>query len=155
MNARLTILLGLDFVAMFAAQQRRVGARLLNWPEMRGMFPLHPSLHGDAADHILRDAATDPRPRVVCTHSDVFVLRIRRRIAEGTLSPADVALVWVEADGEERPIPLNDRGTPEWWPSGVFAESTEEYRAIRRALRSRDAGIRAEQPTLPEGAAAS
>jgi hypothetical protein len=84
----------------------------------------------------------DSLPVFSCTHSDVFVLRIRRRIAEGTLSPFDVAFVWVEADGTEKPIPLNDRGTPAWWPkhadrTSVGAEAAVEFHALRRALAAR------------------
>ena len=163
MTARLSILLGLDSVALAAAADRRWcndNAVREGWPEIRDERPLHPSLHGEVADRIIL-AATYPTLRlvkswVVVTHSDVFVLRVRRRVAEGTLSPADVALVWVEPDGTEKPIPLNDRGTPTWWPKGVGYEANEEFHAIRRALADRDVKAasaalpRAEQPTIPE-----
>jgi predicted ATPase len=158
-TARLTILLGLDFVTLTDATiaRQRGGAVIEVFPEMRGHFPLHPSLHGEVADRIIRDAQPADgllaRRRAVCTHSDPFVLRVRWRIAEGTLPPAEVALVWVLPDGSETAIPLNDRGTPEWWPKGVFAEAQEEFHAIRRALAERDrksAIGRAEQPTIPE-----
>jgi hypothetical protein len=165
MTARLTILLGFETCALVDATYRRLlgGVVADRFPEMRGPYPLHPSLHGAVADRIILDATHPtlalPKHRVVCTHSDPFVLRIRRRIAEGTLSPADVALVWVLPDGSETSIQLNDRGTPEWWPKGVGYEAQDEFHAIRRALAARDLAAakdvgaalpRAEQPTMPE-----
>lgn len=111
------------------------------WPERdRAMTPVHPSRHGDIADEFLGGGSLPVEtsvPVVTCTHSDPFILRIRRRIAEGTLSPTDVSLVWVEPNGTEKPIPLNERGTPAWWPKGVFAEAQVEFHEIRRALHAR------------------
>lgn len=139
MSPRITILLGCDGYAVERAAHLRIhrprtSAHVL-WPEYDG-HPLHPSRHGDLADEAIADSVR--MPVVITTHSDVFVLRVRRRVAEGALVPAAVLLVWVEPDGSERPIPLNDRGTPEWWPKGVFAEAQAEFAEIRRVLNLRD-----------------
>lgn len=142
MSARLTILLGLDNGVLLIALLRRTTesrSLIIAWPEMdEDNGPMHPMKHGDRADAVL-PATLLTGDVTVCTHSDVFVLRVRRRIAEGTHKPEDVALVWVEPDGTEKPIPLNDRGTPAWWPKGVNAEAQDEFGAIRRALHARDA----------------
>ena len=146
MSARVTVLLGLNASRIVEAISRHVDAALPDALALSSHFPeiaadgrpMHPSAVPDVADRLLGLTATYGRPLVVCTHSDVFVLRLRRRIAEGALKPSDVALVWVEQDGTEKPIPLNDRGTPEWWPEGVHAESQAEFHAMRRALNARD-----------------
>mgnify|MGYP006276077949 CR=1 FL=1 len=92
---------------------------------------IHPAYHGHLADHHLVSFS----PTVVITHSDEFILRVRRRIAEKTVSPECVALYWVDENtGVGRRILLNERGTPDYWPEGFFAESQAEFMAIRRAL---------------------
>lgn len=148
------IFLGLDNGALVAAAALHLDAhpehRSCFWPEVSSGFPLHPQKHGDLADEILATRS----PTVVVTHSDVFVLRVRRRIAEGTLSADDVDLHWIGADGSDTAIPLNSRGTPAWWPKvaevSVFAEVQAEFAAMRRALAARDREereTRAEVPT--------
>jgi predicted ATPase len=74
------------------------------------------------------------------------VLRLRREIAAKRLAKNDVRIYFVdesEAKGPDqgstlREIGLNDRGTPEWWPKGVFAESQAEFHRIRQELAKRD-----------------
>jgi hypothetical protein len=155
--AKLTIFMGLDNAllerAVVMGRDASTGTRSVRWPESTNdEKSFHPARHGHVADLFI--SASERTPHVLCTHSDVFVLRVRRRIAEGTLSPSDVALVWVEADGTERHIFLNDRGTPEWWPKGVGNEAGDEFHAIRRALTERDRK-REEMPTGVSGRAAA
>lgn len=105
---------------------------------------LHPRAHAAVAELFVAATGRAPRRRfLVETHSDAFVLRLRREVAAGRLGPADVRLYFVdEGDGRGgsgvREIPLNERGTPGWWPKGVFAEPQAEYHAIRRELARRD-----------------
>jgi hypothetical protein len=158
---RIIVFLGRDSGAMLAAAALHLSAHPLHasrfWPELdeHTRSPLPPIEHGAVADALLT-GSLGGRPRVVITHSDVFVLRLRRHVAEGSLAAADVDLRWVESPDSIRSILLNDRGTPAWWPKGLGAEAQEEFHGIRRALAARDAPLsldktaRAEQPTLPE-----
>jgi predicted ATPase len=89
---------------------------------------------------MLSAVLADRGTMVVETHSESLVLRVRRRIAEGKVSPDHVALVYVEDIGEGstlRPITLQPDGGVEWWPEGVFSESFVEVKAISRAQRAR------------------
>ena len=112
MTARLTIFMGRVSAAVSRAMLAlvREPAGALWWPESTP-DSLHPCFLGDEADKAI--AASRTRPVFVCTHSDPFVLRVRRRIAEGSLAHTDVALVWVEPDGTEKPMALNARAVHE------------------------------------------
>lgn len=107
---------------------------------------LHPGAHALVAQALVERAIREPLQRfLIETHSDAFVLRVRRAVAEGSLSPKDVRIYFVDESSDERPgsipkpIALNEDATPDWWPQGVFAEPEEEYFAIRRALERRRA----------------
>ena len=135
--ARLTIYIGVNgyTVAWTAGHHAKNSASKFDlWPELDGCV-LHPSLHGDLADLAIADSA-DGR-LVVCTHSDAFVMRVRRRIAEGSLAAADAEVVYVKGDGSTERIAFNDRGTPLWWPKDYLGP--DDFHAIRRVLNARDA----------------
>lgn len=105
---------------------------------------LHPAAHGALADLYVDTVVENGGRVLVETHSENFLLRLRRRVAEGRISPAQVALYWVderkdEASSTIRPIEIDRRGVLSDWPEGVFAESYEEVRALRRAARDRQA----------------
>jgi len=71
------------------------------------------------------------------THSETFVLRIRRRIAEG-LPPEQVVLYWVDDESIQtvlRRIGFGEDGSVEGWPEGWFSTASDEVRAIYRARR--------------------
>lgn len=103
---------------------------------------LHPAAHGDVADLYI-DAVMQSNPQfLIETHSENFVLRIRRRIAEGRLKPEDVIIYWVDDQvpaGEKRlkPIHIDEQGNVDTWPEGVFSEDFSEVRAIRNAQRGK------------------
>jgi hypothetical protein len=112
-----------------------LGLEVVEQPELH----LHPAAHGDLADLYIQ-AARQPRSRfIIETHSENFILRIRRRIAEGLLDTERVALYWV--DDEPRPgsqlrrIAISPSGDVSAWPKGVFSEDFNEVRAIRAAQR--------------------
>ncbi|MFC3999032.1 DUF3696 domain-containing protein [Nocardiopsis sediminis] len=94
---------------------------------------LHPSAHAEVAD-LCVDAARETRVRfLVETHSETFLLRLRRRVAEGHLAPKDLAVYFVE-EGEGRAtlrrISVTRSGNVDYWPKGVFSEDFEEARAL-------------------------
>jgi predicted ATPase len=98
---------------------------------------LHPRLQANLADFFV--AATSPEKRVIIeTHSDHFINRLRRRIAE---DPTDelserIAILFVRAsDGVAHIDPLDvDRyGVIKNWPPDFLPESADEAEAIFRA----------------------
>ena len=138
---RFTVLLGINNAALATAMRARWGrgCAIEPWPELDALArSSHPCTHGDLADDLLALGRARGVPVVVCTHATGFVLRVRRRVAEGTLKSADVALIWIEPDGTEKPIPLDERGEVRWWPQGIGSEEFEELKAIRRAQRAQD-----------------
>ncbi|MEK2488560.1 DUF3696 domain-containing protein [Kitasatospora purpeofusca] len=101
---------------------------------------LHPSAHAAIAD-LYVDAAQRSQVRfLVETHSENFLLRLRRRVAERKLRPEDVKIYFVEqAEGSAtlRKIEVDTLGNLDYWPRGVFAEDFEEVRALADAQANR------------------
>lgn len=109
---------------------------------------LHPAAHGHVADLIVESSKGSghwaPATCIVETHSEQFVMRIRRRIAEG-LAPDQVAL-WSlnHKDESQRPdaeplqvIHFDPAGDPDAWPVGIFEEALEDLSMLRLAARQR------------------
>ena len=72
------------------------------------------------------------------THSQNFVLRLRRLVAEGYLNENDLGIYYVEFDEESnegnlREIKVDDGGGVDWWPNTIFSETSVETRAIYNA----------------------
>lgn len=113
------------------------GLDIVEQPELH----LHPGVHGDLADLYIEAARRRSARFLIETHSENFVLRVRRRIAEAVLSPEDVALYWVNDDASAlprvKPIHIDAMGGIDFWPRGVFAEDLDEVRAIRVAQQER------------------
>lgn len=130
----------LPVAAALLLQPRLAPLYCIEHPELH----LHPHAHRAIAELLITGRQRHPDTCfLVETHSDTLVLRLRRAIVEKRLLPTDVRLVFVdrtEADGSTvKPITLNDRGVPDWWPQGVFSEANEEFAAMRRLLNERDA----------------
>jgi predicted ATPase len=102
---------------------------------------LHPAAHGGLADIYI---AASKRPNIrfmIETHSETFLLRVRRRIAEGSLDPGMLAVYFLEnADGEAtaRSITVAEDGSLDYWPRGIFSEDYEEARAITKAQAAKE-----------------
>ena len=81
---------------------------LLEQPELH----LHPLMQSELVDIIIESslAKGSDRPQIVLeTHSENMVLRIQRRIREGTLSPSDVSVIYVHRetlDGSSQVVPM-------------------------------------------------
>ncbi|MFI0722239.1 DUF3696 domain-containing protein [Streptomyces sp. NPDC021224] len=101
---------------------------------------LHPSAHAAIAD-LYVDAVRQSQVRfLVETHSENFLLRLRRRIAERKLTPEDVKIYFVEqveGSASLRKIEVDTLGNLDYWPRGVFSEDFEEVRAIADAQAER------------------
>lgn len=117
------------------ASGRAGGLDIVEQPELH----LHPGVHGDLADLYIEAIRAGSTRFLIETHSENFVLRLRRRIAERTLDPGAVALYWINDDPAAsprvRPISIDKSGQLDFWPRGVFAEDLDEVRAIRSAQR--------------------
>jgi hypothetical protein len=107
---------------------------------------LHPAAHGNMADLVVETSRTDGRPTcIVETHSEQFIMRVRRRIAEGL--PEGQAVLWSlnhaeSRDDEEvteplRVIRFDSSGDPNAWPVGVFEEALQDLSQMRQATRGR------------------
>lgn len=99
---------------------------------------LHDALTPMLGDLFLDAARAGVGTTIVETHAEGLLLRIRRRIAEGSVSPDLIALYYVDdapGDATLRRIGISDVGEVDYWPPGVFMESYEEVKALRRAQR--------------------
>jgi predicted ATPase len=100
---------------------------------------LHPAAHGNLAQRFVESYLDDNNKRyLIETHSQNFILRIRRLVAEGKLSPNDLKIYYVDYDEDLnysnlKEINVDSDGGISWWPDGVFGESVLEARAIMNA----------------------
>lgn len=99
---------------------------------------LHPAAHGNLAQRFVESYLEDKNKHyLIETHSQNFVLRIRRLVAEGKLKPEEVAIYYVDFLEDEnesilKKIEVNDLGEVEWWPTNIFNESLQEVIKIRK-----------------------
>jgi AAA ATPase domain/Protein of unknown function (DUF3696) len=101
---------------------------------------LHDAVHPPLADLFMATARQRRGVVIVETHSEGLLLRVRRRIAEGTFDPADLAIYFVDSDTSGsyvRSISINNQGELSEWPEGVFLESYREVLKIQQAIRAR------------------
>ena len=131
-------------VQAFALQTGRIHTpiAIVEQPELH----LHPAAHGNIADLICNTAkARRDEVRYICeTHSEQFVTRIRRRVAEGSFPPEMVKIISVghqaALDDVQEPlriIELDSFGNPNAWPLGVFNEAFDDLVHLREAIQRR------------------
>ena len=132
-------------VQNYAFRSGRLNSDLLlvEQPELH----LHPAAHGNVADAMIASSSHHGHARggatcVAETHSEQFIMRVRRRIAEG-LAPESV-IIWSvnhrdsPEDSEADPlrmITFDKEGNPSSWPAGVFDEALNELTYLRQAVR--------------------
>lgn len=107
------------------------GIEIIEQPELH----IHPAACGIVADLYLKDI--DSNVIFIETHSKEFVLRVRRRIAEG-INNSNINVLYIDFDRENKTarlktIGINKDGSVSWWPSGIFEEDFEEVIAINNA----------------------
>lgn len=111
------------------------GCLLVEQPEIH----LHPSAQADLGDLFIQNAKKN-RQFIIETHSEHFVLRLRRRIAEGKIKADRVKIFYVEKVGgvtKIKPLSLKQNGHFEKWPKGFFEEGYAEALAIAEASHKR------------------
>ncbi|MBB6005495.1 DUF3696 domain-containing protein [Arcicella rosea] len=100
---------------------------------------LHPAAHGVLAQRFAESYLNDNNKKyLIETHSQNFVLRMRRLVAEGKLKPEHLAIYYVDFKQENnesllRKIEVDNLGRVNWWPEGIFNETLSETMAIRNA----------------------
>jgi len=107
------------------------GCLLVEQPEIH----LHPSAQADLADLFVANVR-GKRQFIIETHSEHFVLRLRRRIAERKIKPEKIGIFFVEKKrGLTRIQKLNlkPNGHFEEWPTGFFEQGFQEALAIAEA----------------------
>lgn len=102
---------------------------LIEQPEIH----LHPAMQADLADILIDsiDEAGRANQVIAETHSENIMLRVQRRVREGTLSADDVAVLYVDqddaGDAYVRRLRLDKEGDfLDSWPHGFFAERFDE-----------------------------
>jgi hypothetical protein len=113
----------------------RAGCLLVEQPEVH----LHPKAQADLADLFLAHV-TEDRQFIVETHSEHFVLRLRRLIAEGKADPASVRLFYVTKPGNQtriRGLEIDENGMVPEWPRGFFEDGYKEAVKIAEARMRR------------------
>ena len=111
---------------------------IIEQPELH----LHPAAHGELAELFVDSLKEGSKRYLIETHSQNFVLRLRRLIADGTLNHNDFALYFVDFDEETgtsnlKPIIVDELGEVDFWPENIFNESLDEVLAIRRAQKGK------------------
>ena len=112
---------------------------LLEQPELH----LHPAAHGDLAELFIDSINIDNNKKyLIETHSQNFLLRIRKLVVEKKISTEDVVFYFVDYDEDTKTsnlekITINENGEVSSWPEGVFSESLEETLAIRQAQKEK------------------
>ncbi len=100
---------------------------------------LHPFAHAQLAQLFAESIKEDKNKKyLIETHSQNFILRLRRLVAEGYLNENDLGIYYVEFDEESnegnlREIKVDDGGGVDWWPDTIFSETSVETRAIYNA----------------------
>jgi predicted ATPase len=100
---------------------------------------LHPFAHAQLAQLFAESTKEDSNKKyLIETHSQNFILRLRRLVAEGYLNENDLGIYYVEFDEESnegnlREIKVDDGGGVDWWPDSIFSETSVETRAIYNA----------------------
>jgi len=105
---------------------------------------LHPAAHAELAAFFCHLVSAVTKPTIVIeTHSENFLLRVQIAIATGEISTKDVVVHWIRALEDGRSvvdtITFDEAARPQGagWPPGVFAEDTEQAKALLRVRKEK------------------
>ena len=129
-------------VLVLAFYAPRGSTVILEQPELH----LHPSVQSKLADVIIEAAALRDIQFIIESHSEHFLIRLQRRIAEGTLQANDAALYFCERRGSSSkvtPLEMDEFGNIKNWPAGFFGDAFADREAAVRAglARKRQSAI--------------
>jgi hypothetical protein len=109
---------------------------ILEQPEIH----LHPLAQAGLADLVISAAQNRKLQIIVESHSEHFLLRLQRRIAEGLLPPKDAALYFCrneQGESELERLSVDMFGTIENWPENFFGDALGEATAAELARLKR------------------
>jgi predicted ATPase len=121
---------------------------IIEQPELH----LHPRVQSELADLFVAASHAYENGKNRCTqfliesHSEHFLQRLQRRIAEGKLKPEEVALYFCEpgSQGSElHELQVNPYGDIENWPVDFFGDPTTDLSARMEAAAAREGEDRA------------
>jgi predicted ATPase len=107
---------------------------------------LHPQVQAELADVFIsaiqaRENGRDRKSQMIIeSHSEHFLNRLLRRVAEGILSPDDLAIYFCQRSGshnELEPLKLNEFGDIENWPTNFFGDEMADIAARTLAAMDR------------------
>ncbi len=107
---------------------------------------LHPQVQARLADAFISavQAWEGGQPRnvqlIVESHSEHFLSRLQRRVAEGVIAPEDVAIYFCKRSGksaELQPLQLDLYGNIQNWPDNFFGDEMEDIAARTTAAMQR------------------
>jgi len=110
---------------------------------------LHPQVQAELADVFITavQARENRTPRniqlVIESHSEHFLNRLQRRIAEGKIKPEDVAIYFASRTSNAtalEPLRLNQYGDIENWPDNFFGDDMADLTARTLAAAKRRQG---------------
>ncbi len=84
----------------FAIRRKLIGGRtlLIEQPELH----LHPAMQSDLCDLFINVIGDNPGVQIIAeTHSEQMLLRVQRRLRDGTLNPESVQILYVDALGDD------------------------------------------------------
>jgi predicted ATPase len=107
---------------------------------------LHPQVQANLADAFISavQAWENSQPRgmqlIVESHSEHFLTRLQRRVAEQQIAPSDVAIYFVRREDDQAAIEelrLDDEGEIVNWPENFFGDEMGDVAARVRAAMDR------------------
>lgn len=99
---------------------------------------LHPQVQAELADvfisaiHARENGKARNVQLIIESHSEHFLNRLQRRVAEGDIAPDDVAIYFCKRSGsatELEPLKLNSYGDIENWPENFFGDEMADLTA--------------------------
>jgi AAA15 family ATPase/GTPase len=109
---------------------------VLEQPELH----LHPAAHGNLAALFAKSAKENHQTFVIETHSENFLLRLRKLIIENDFgfTKDDLVIYWID-EGEQgqdlKEITVSETGVLSDWPDGIFNEHVREILEMNKALQ--------------------
>lgn len=110
---------------------------------------LHPQVQSALADTFISavQSGQDGQPRnvqlIIESHSEAFLLRLQRRLAEGAITPDDLAVYFVRQQPDAvalEKLRLDIFGNIENWPENFFGDEMGEIAARTEAAMRRQMG---------------
>ncbi|PXY40674.1 hypothetical protein DMB65_10580 [Flavobacterium cheongpyeongense] len=104
---------------------------------------LHPSAHGHLAELFVSSLENNNKNYLIETHSENFILRLRRLIAEGKyafFTEEKIKIYYINYDEQNNESVLEEvfvdrNGNVKNWPKKIFSESLDELIAIKNAQK--------------------